>query len=101
MQLGPGIGGLLKLDKLKLQQLSFESSCVSPILGSNMSYSGASTYHPARQRPQVELSLNSGYVLDYFSCMKSSLAHACHMSLSYDHMISYDHNCSLPVCTYL
>ena len=61
MQLGPGIGGLLKLDKL--QQLSFKSSCV----GSNMSYFGALTYHLARQRPQVELSLNSDYVLDYFS----------------------------------
>ncbi|KAA6419595.1 MAG: hypothetical protein FRX49_10520 [Trebouxia sp. A1-2] len=68
MQLGPGIGGLLKLDKL--QQISFEDSCLGSDYNiSNMSCFGAFVYHLARQRPQVKLLIDCGScdVLEYFS----------------------------------
>jgi len=68
MQLGPGIGGLLKLDKL--QQISFQRNRIEADREdcdiSNVSCFGALTYHLARLRPQVELLLDSSDVLDYF-----------------------------------
>lgn len=66
IQLGPGIGGLLKLDKL--QQISFEDSCLGSDCA-NIACFGALTYHLARHRPEVKLLLAPGshHVLEFVS----------------------------------